>query len=567
MGHAEDGSDDTVRAGTDAFTGRITMRRLSSTMRDSIPGSAGDGDAAKRQDAERWLAAIVESSDDAIISKTLDGIMTTWNAAAERIFGYTASEAIGRPITILIPPELRDEEVEILKRLRGGGRISHYETERVRKDGRRIAISLSISPIYGANGAITGISKIARDITEHKHLVEREALARAEALAERGFHELIESAPDAILQVGRDGKILIANRTAEQLFGFTREELIGAGVDSLVPEAARSRHAMHREKLASAGISRPMGLGLELYALRKDGTEFPVEISLSPTQSSGEVRVTAVIRDVTERKRAEQQIHSLQQSYMAELENRHKEAERLNTLKSEFIASVSHELRTPLHTIIGFAELLSEEGEGPLNEKQRRFLRHIQTDSEHLLGLINDVLDLSMIEASGLTLRTETLSLETAISETVNAIRPFAAAKGVTLREGQIPQVDVLADPLRLRQILYNLLSNGVKFTAAGGEVAVIASIDGKMVRITVSDTGVGIAQEEFERIFDKFYQVGKTTVGVRQGTGLGLTICRQLVEMQGGTIWVESEPGKGSHFHFTLPSQPTVTRITEQTP
>ncbi len=526
--------------------------------------SPGADDAAQRLDAERWLAAIVESSDDAIISKTLDGIITSWNAAAERIFGYSAAEAIGEPITIIIPPELLPDEAEILDRLRRGERLSHVETTRIRKDGSRVTVALSISPIRDADGKITGISKIARDVSELKKLLAREALAQAEAVAERGFHEMIENAPDAILQVGRNGKILIANRTAERLFGYTREELIGAGVDTLVPGSVRSQHAVDREKFASSGVSRPMGLGLELYARRKDGSELPVEISLSPTQSASGVTITAVIRDVTERRRAEQQIQSLQQSYMAELENRHKEAERLNMLKSEFIASVSHELRTPLHTIIGFAELLGEEGEGPLNEKQRRFLRHIQTDSEHLLGLINDVLDLSMIEASGLTLRTESLRLRTAISEAVNAIRPFATARAVTVREGEIPGVDVLADPLRLRQILYNLLSNGVKFTAAGGEVAVTAAIDGELVRITVSDTGVGIAQEEFERIFDKFYQVGKTTVGVRQGTGLGLTICRQLVEMQGGRIWVESEPGKGSRFHFTLPTQPTVTPITE---
>jgi len=523
-----------------------------------------DAGAVKRVDAERWLAAIVESSEDAIIGKTLDGVITSWNAAAERIFGYTAAEAVGRPVTIIIPAELWPEEEQILERLRSGERLSHFETTRIRKDGSRITISLSISPIRDASGAITGISKIARDVTEHNKLVEREALARAEALAERGFHELIENAPDAILQVSPQGKILIANRTAEQLFGYLRQELIGKSVDALVPKGARPHHAAHREKFAAAGVSRPMGLGLELHARRKDGTEFPVEISLSPTRAAGGVMVTAVIRDVTERKRAEQQIQSLQQGYMAELENRHKEAERLNTLKSEFIASVSHELRTPLHTIIGFAELLGEEAEGQLNEKQRRFLRHIQTDSEHLLGLINDVLDLSMIEASGLTLRTEVLPLRMAISEAVNAIRPFATARSVTVREGEVPDVDVQADPLRLRQVLYNLLSNGVKFTPAGGEVSVIAAPEGAMMRITVCDTGVGIAPEEYERIFDKFYQVGKTTVGVRQGTGLGLTICRQLVELQGGRIWVESEIGKGSCFHFTLPSQPAVTGITE---
>jgi signal transduction histidine kinase len=271
-----------------------------------------------------------------------------------------------------------------------------------------------------------------------------------------------------------------------------------------------------------------------------------------------------VIRDVTERKGAEQQIHSLEQSYTAELEARHKEAERLNQLMSEFIASVSHELRTPLHTIIGFAELLGEEGVGSLNEKQKRFVHHIQTDSEHLLGLINDVLDLSRIEAGGLVVRTEALSVQTAITEAVNAIHPQASGKQVVVREDGVPNASVVADPLRVRQILYNLLSNGVKFTGPGGEVVVTATAAEDFVQITVADTGLGIPADECGRIFDKFYQVGYTTAGVRQGTGLGLTICKQLVEIQCGRIWVESEPGKGSRFNFTLPAIPKVTQITE---
>ncbi len=528
-------------------------------MDDLIKTSPGKADESKPADAERWLAAIVESSDDAIIGKTLDGIITSWNAGAQRIFGYEPKEIVGKPVTILIPPDRWHEEAQILKRLRNGERVDHFETTRIRKDGSRIAISLTISPVPDSTGAISGISKIARDMTEQRRLLEREESARAEALAERKFRRLIEDAPDAILQVDADGKILLANRTAERMFGYSREELLGIGVDSLVPDAVRPRHAEFRKEFVKAGVSRPMGLGLDLCARRKDGTEISVEISLSPIRTEDGINVTAVIRDVSERKRAEEQIHSLEQSYLAELEARHKEAERLNQLKSEFMASISHELRTPLHTIIGFAELLSEEGAGPLNEKQRRFVSHIQTDSEHLLGLINDVLDLSRIEAGGLVVRAEALSLQSAISEAVNAIRPQAAGKQVTVREGAVPKIDVLADPLRLRQILYNLLSNGVKFTDPGGEVAVSAELDTDSVRITVADTGQGIPEEECTRIFDKFYQVGYTTAGVRQGTGLGLTICKQLVEIQDGKIWVNSEPGKGSHFHFTLPMQRSV--------
>lgn len=179
--------------------------------------------------------------------------------------------------------------------------------------------------------------------------------------------------------------------------------------------------------------------------------------------------------------------------------------------------------------------------------------------------MINDVLDLSRIEAGGQIARPEAIALQTAIPEAVNAIRPHAESKQISIREENIPEVAVLADLLRVRQILYNLLSNAVKFTDPEGEVLVTALQDGEYVQITVSDTGLGIPATECERIFDKFYQVGYTTTGVRQGTGLGLTICKQLVEMQGGKIWVDSEPGQGSHFHFTLPVHQNVTGITDE--
>ncbi|WP_158786724.1 PAS domain-containing sensor histidine kinase [Granulicella sp. L46] len=518
---------------------------------------------------ERWLAAIVESSDDAILGMALSGVITSWNAAATRIFGYEPHEALGQPVSLLAWPG-EEERIDLfLAILRHGGRVDHTEVSRKHKNGKKILVALSLSPIVDSNGTIIGIAKIARDITERTEaasaledsrirLAEQQANARAEMLAERKFRELIENAPDAILQVDQAGAIVIANCTAEKMFCYTREELIGLNVDQLVPEANRAAHPTHRKTLATAGKSRPMGLGLDLFAQRKDGTQFPVEISLSPMNTEAGVHVTAVIRDVTDRKLTEQRVRSLQESYMTELQARHKEAERLNQLKSEFMASISHELRTPLHTIIGFAELMQEEGEGPLNSRQRRFMEHIHVDSEHLLGLINDVLDLSRIEAGGLQLHTEPVRLILIVAESIAAIRLYAESRSVSIRMGSEIDFNVLADPMRLRQILYNLLSNGAKFTQPGGEVHVEAAVEGNNVRITVSDTGLGIAPEERTQIFEKFYQVGLTPVGVREGTGLGLAICKQLVEMQKGTIWVESELGKGSKFHFTLPHNQT---------
>jgi PAS domain S-box-containing protein len=515
--------------------------------------------------AKRWLAAIVESSDDAIIGESLDGVATTWNQGAERIFGYSAQEAVGRLVKTLIWPTHSDEiDEDLLQRVIRGERVDHFETVRRHKNGTMILVSLSMSPILDAKGTLIGVAKIARDITSRvameqsliassdqiRALTEQEARARAENLANQRFRELIENAPDGILQVNGAGTIILSNRTAETLFGYSHDELLGRSVDDLVPAARRTGHAERRAKFAQAGLARPMGMGLDLHALRKDGSEFPVEISLSPVKTEAGIQVTAVIRDVTERKRIEEQVRTLQESYMAELEARQKEAERLNHLKNEFLASVSHELRTPLHTILGFTDLLSEELEGTLNETQREFVRHIHRDSEHLLGLINDVLDLTRIESGGLRLHTESLPLREAIVEAVGGIKPHADAKSVDVQVENPGELRVIADPVRLRQILYNLLSNAIKFTAAGGRVTIAAEPNGTAVRITVADTGIGMSQEEQAQIFDRFYQVSNKT----GGAGLGLAICKQLVEMQGGSISVESELGGGSQFHFELP-------------
>jgi PAS domain S-box-containing protein len=369
--------------------------------------------------------------------------------------------------------------------------------------------------------------------------------------ADHRFQDLLEAAPDAIMEVDNSGVILLLNAAAERLFGYRRDELLGRNIDLLVPERARSRHSQHRAGYSVHPSTRTMGRGMVLSARRKDGTELPVEISLSPTRSPDGLSVIAIIRDVTERREAEE---TIRQANIL-LEARNQEVERANRLKSEFLASMSHELRTPLHTIIGFTELLKEEQEGPLNEKQHRFLRHVHQDALHLLALINDVLDLSRIEAGRLELHRETFDAQAVIRDAVDAIRPQAEAKEIAADELLEWPVTIYGDRVRFREMLNNLLSNAVKFTRAGGRISVEAGDSGGMVRFTVADSGIGIAAEHHEAIFDTFRQVGATTRGVREGTGLGLAIVKRLVEMHGGAIWVESEPGRGSRFHFTLPA------------
>jgi signal transduction histidine kinase len=258
----------------------------------------------------------------------------------------------------------------------------------------------------------------------------------------------------------------------------------------------------------------------------------------------------------TERKEKENQLRSVQKKYIHGLELRHREAERANQLKTEFLTNISHELRSPLHTIIGFAELLAEETVGSLNEKQKRFISHIQGDSLHLLDLINDLLDLSKIEAGRLELRCEAFAIDTVVEEALSSVRPRATAKSVEIRMDVAIPTPIFADRLRFKQILHNLLTNAIKFTPDGGQVRVeVVARDG-IAEISVSDTGIGVPEEQHQAVFDKFHQVTATTKGASEGTGLGLAITKGLVEQHGGRIWLKSKPGIGSCFTFTIALQ-----------
>jgi PAS domain S-box-containing protein len=385
--------------------------------------------------------------------------------------------------------------------------------------------------------------------------------ARQESSLESRYRKLLHAVPDAILEVDPEGRITILNEAAERMFGYTRAEFLGLNVETLVPAAMRSGHAKHRSSYAEHPNTRPMGTGLELQGQRKDGSLFPVEISLSPNWIEGSLHVIASVRDITERKTVENRLRSLREQYTAELtlkneqlEARNREVERANRLKTEFLASMSHELRTPLHTIIGFSELLGEQLEGPLTDKQQRFVGHILQDARHLLELINEVLDISKIESGRLELKQETFDFGQCVEEVMAGIRHHAASRNITLENQNNFHESLYADRLRLKEILYNLLNNAVKFTPEGGRVWIEAGREGDTLHISVCDTGIGIPEKEQPSIFEKFYQVGDISGGVREGTGLGLPITKHLVELHGGAISVASQPGKGSSFRLVLP-------------
>lgn len=519
-------------------------------------------------DTSDATAAVLQGSPLAIIALSPGGTVLLWNRAAEKMFGWSSEEAVGKPLPT-IPAGREDEFHMLLESQLHGISYEGRETVRRRKDGILIDVSLWTAPLRDKQGRIRAKLAMLADITERRHsnqerlqLLKSERNAREQARAMDRFRELLEAAPDGIIEVDADGKIVVLNAATEQLFGYSRQELLGQSVDVLLPVSLRDRHASHRARYSRNPVTRPMGSGIQLYGLRKDGSEFPVEISLSPVKSAEGFRVSAIIRDVSERKKAEQLIQEMHDRFTRdlssanrELELRNKEIERANRTKSDFLASMSHELRTPLHTIVGFSELLSEELEGPLNQRQKRFIQHIHKDSLHLLELINGILDLSKIEAGKLELHLEIFDAIEAVNEVVTSIAPLAGARSISLEIEGCTHLMIKADRVRFKQILLNLVSNAVKFTPEGGRVSIESSKEGVMAQFCVIDTGLGIPEEEQVAVFEKFHQAGSTTKGVREGTGLGLAITKHLVEQHGGRVWLHSVPGSGSRFYFTIPA------------
>jgi two-component system, OmpR family, sensor histidine kinase VicK len=472
------------------------------------------------------LAAIVESSDDAILSHDLNGAIETWNRAASRIFGYSTDEILGRPVHLLFSPERRGDEIRLMQGLRDGKSIAHLDTTAVTKGGDTLPVSQSISPVLTPEGEIIGVARIIRDLSLQQR-TERDIFRLA---------AIVNSSEDAIISKDLDGIVRTWNGAAERMFGYTADEMIGRSIMRIIPPDRYSEEDMVLSRIRA-------GLPVEHYETvrqRKDGSPIDISLTVSPIRTAAGVVIGAskIARDVTVQRQLA------------------READDANRIKEEFLATLSHELRTPLNAVLGYTRMLRTGKLGA--ERQERAIDVIERNATVLHQLVSDVLDVSSIVTGKMRLNVLAGNLSAVVASAGDSVRPTAEARGVVLRiDAPATPVIVHCDSDRMQQVFWNLLANAVKFTPRGGEVAVTVGVRDRSATVIVTDTGIGIKPDALAHVFERFWQGDSVNSRQTGGLGLGLALSRHFVEMHGGTISAYSAGiGKGATFTVTLPMQ-----------
>jgi PAS domain S-box-containing protein len=474
---------------------------------------------------------LADQYPDAIIASTLDGIVTLWNKGSETIFGYTAEEAVGRELIKLIIPENRiDDEVALTRQAALEGTAT-VEGLRWKKNLSLVYVSITKRAIKNGEGIVESFLSSTKDITHLKVL-------RDAKLVQSRYGEILESTPDGIVIVNPTGRIIFASLQAQMLFGYEPNELLGKPVEVLLPDHFRGAHVGHRAQFFITPRTRTMGVGLELYGLRKDGSEFPVEISLSPLQTEEGMLVMSAIRDTTYKKSVEKQMRE-----------RTRELEAANTELGAFSYSVSHDLRAPLRAINGFCRIILDEYSEGLQPELLRYLGLITKNTVHMGQLVDDLLRFSQLSRQQLQM--QPINMSTLVMTVIEEQTTEVERTRIRFNVQELPSCQ--GDQALMKQVWTNLISNAVKFSRGAAAPSIdigITSANGHATYF-IRDNGVGFDMEYAHKLFGVFQRLHRTEDF--EGTGVGLALVQRIIHRHGGKVWAGSEPGKGSTFFFTL--------------
>jgi PAS domain S-box-containing protein len=469
--------------------------------------------------------SVLESIKDAVIVRDLAGSILYANKASEILFGFSQAQLTGKNIAIIIPSTKVNEEKNLIERIMWGDQIENYETERLDKNNNILYVSINVSALKDEKGRIIGITKVIRNITEKKR-------------EEGKFQALLESAPDAMVIVNKFGQIILVNAQTEKLFGYERSALLGQEVEMLIPMRFKGIHPTHREGFFSQPKTRSMGANLELYGKKKEGEEFPVEISLSPIETEDGLLVSAAIRDITDQKRAAAAL----KEYASRLEISNKELE-------QFAYVASHDLQEPLRNITNYVGLLEAGGVENWSNESKHFLSVIIKSANRMKILIRELLNFSRVGRDRVI---ENVDCAEVINDVLSDLDFNIRENHAKVTVDKMPVIK--GNKIEMKQLFQNLLSNALKFKKeiVTPQIHIYCEDKYTVMQFSVADNGIGIEEEYLNKLFLLFQRLHQENE--YPGTGIGLATCKKIVELNKGKIWVKSKPGMGSTFYFTIP-------------